>query len=61
MVTKPSRTNTYPVNIVSRAPWVSTSFAERGATDVTELRTVNEDVRFMLPGEIRSELAAQSA
>jgi 4-hydroxy-3-methylbut-2-enyl diphosphate reductase len=33
-------------------------FRERGATDVSELRTVDEDVRFMLPGEIRSELAA---
>jgi 4-hydroxy-3-methylbut-2-enyl diphosphate reductase len=33
-------------------------FRERGATDVSELRTVDEDVRFMLPGEIRKELAA---
>jgi 4-hydroxy-3-methylbut-2-enyl diphosphate reductase len=30
-------------------------FRERGATDVTELKTVEEDVRFMLPTEIRSE------
>jgi 4-hydroxy-3-methylbut-2-enyl diphosphate reductase len=32
-------------------------FRDRGATDVAELRTVDEDVRFMLPGEIRKELA----
>jgi 4-hydroxy-3-methylbut-2-enyl diphosphate reductase len=32
-------------------------FRERGATDVSELRTVHEDVRFMLPKEIREELA----
>jgi 4-hydroxy-3-methylbut-2-enyl diphosphate reductase len=32
-------------------------FRERGATDISELRTVDEDVRFMLPGEIRKELA----
>src|SRR5690242_16100814 len=31
-------------------------FRERGATDVSELETVKEDVRFMLPGEIRKEL-----
>jgi 4-hydroxy-3-methylbut-2-en-1-yl diphosphate reductase len=35
-------------------------FRERGAEDVSELRTVHEDVRFMLPKEIREELAAQS-
>jgi 4-hydroxy-3-methylbut-2-enyl diphosphate reductase len=34
-------------------------FRERGATDVSELRTVDEDVRFMLPKEIRTELAAR--
>jgi 4-hydroxy-3-methylbut-2-enyl diphosphate reductase len=33
-------------------------FRERGAEDVSELRTVEEDVRFMLPGEIREALAA---
>ena len=32
-------------------------FRERGADDVSELRTVDEDVRFMLPKEIRDELA----
>jgi 4-hydroxy-3-methylbut-2-en-1-yl diphosphate reductase len=32
-------------------------FRERGAEEVSELRTVDEDVRFMLPKEIRSELA----
>jgi 4-hydroxy-3-methylbut-2-en-1-yl diphosphate reductase len=32
-------------------------FRERGAGEVSELRTVDEDVRFMLPKEIRSELA----
>jgi 4-hydroxy-3-methylbut-2-enyl diphosphate reductase len=31
-------------------------FRERGATDVSELRTIDEDVRFMLPKEIRTEL-----
>jgi 4-hydroxy-3-methylbut-2-en-1-yl diphosphate reductase len=35
-------------------------FRERGVTEVGELRTVHEDVRFMLPGEIRKELAATS-
>ena len=33
-------------------------FRERGAEDVSELRTVHEDVRFMLPKEIREEIAA---
>jgi len=33
-------------------------FRERGAADVSELRTVHEDVRFMLPKEIREELRA---
>jgi 4-hydroxy-3-methylbut-2-en-1-yl diphosphate reductase len=32
-------------------------FRERGADDVGELRTVHEDVRFMLPKDIRTELA----
>jgi 4-hydroxy-3-methylbut-2-enyl diphosphate reductase len=36
-------------------------FRDRGAGEVSELRTVDEDVRFMLPGEIRSELAASGA
>jgi 4-hydroxy-3-methylbut-2-enyl diphosphate reductase len=31
-------------------------FRERGADDVSELRTVHEDVRFMLPKEIRDEV-----
>ncbi|MFL5907937.1 MAG: 4-hydroxy-3-methylbut-2-enyl diphosphate reductase [Solirubrobacterales bacterium] len=35
-------------------------FRERGATDVSELRTVDEDVRFMLPGKIRAELAGSA-
>ena len=35
-------------------------FRERGAEDVSELRTVDEDVRFMLPGEIREALAAKA-
>ena len=34
-------------------------FRERGAEDVSELRTVDEDVRFMLPKEIREEIAAR--
>jgi 4-hydroxy-3-methylbut-2-en-1-yl diphosphate reductase len=32
-------------------------FRDRGADDISELRTVDEDVRFMLPKEIREELA----
>jgi 4-hydroxy-3-methylbut-2-en-1-yl diphosphate reductase len=36
-------------------------FRERGAADVSELRTVDEDVRFMLPKKIRTELAAAKA
>jgi 4-hydroxy-3-methylbut-2-en-1-yl diphosphate reductase len=36
-------------------------FKERGVTDVSELETVKEDVRFMLPGEIRAELAGSGA
>src|SRR4051794_24628223 len=35
-------------------------FRERGAQDVSELRTVHEDVRFMLPKETRDELAARA-
>ncbi len=34
-------------------------FRDRGADDVSELRTVHEDVRFMLPRELREELAAR--
>jgi 4-hydroxy-3-methylbut-2-en-1-yl diphosphate reductase len=33
-------------------------FRERGADDISELRTVHEDVRFMLPKEIREAVAA---
>jgi 4-hydroxy-3-methylbut-2-enyl diphosphate reductase len=33
-------------------------FRERGTSDVSELEVVREDVRFMLPKEIRKELAA---
>jgi 4-hydroxy-3-methylbut-2-en-1-yl diphosphate reductase len=33
-------------------------FEGRGASEVSELRTINEDVRFMLPGDIRKELTA---
>jgi 4-hydroxy-3-methylbut-2-en-1-yl diphosphate reductase len=35
-------------------------FRERGADEVSELRTVDEDVRFMLPKEIREELAERA-
>jgi 4-hydroxy-3-methylbut-2-enyl diphosphate reductase len=35
-------------------------FRGRGASEVSELRTVNEDVRFMLPKEIREELASRA-
>jgi 4-hydroxy-3-methylbut-2-enyl diphosphate reductase len=37
-----------------------TYFHERGTDDVSELRTVDEDVRFMLPKTIRTELAARA-
>ena len=36
-------------------------FRERGADDVGELRTVHEDVRFMLPKEIRPPAPAASS
>jgi 4-hydroxy-3-methylbut-2-enyl diphosphate reductase len=36
-------------------------FRARGAGDVSELKTVDEDVRFMLPGEIRTALAGSGA
>jgi 4-hydroxy-3-methylbut-2-enyl diphosphate reductase len=36
-------------------------FRERGTTDVAEFQVVQEDVRFMLPREIRRELAAAKA
>jgi 4-hydroxy-3-methylbut-2-enyl diphosphate reductase len=35
-------------------------FQERGPVDVEELHVVPEDVRFMLPKEIRQALAAAS-
>jgi 4-hydroxy-3-methylbut-2-en-1-yl diphosphate reductase len=35
-------------------------FRDRGAEDVAELRTVDEDVRFMLPKKIRTELAGRA-
>ena len=35
-------------------------FRERGTEDVSEFEVVQEDVRFMLPKEIRRELAAQA-
>jgi 4-hydroxy-3-methylbut-2-en-1-yl diphosphate reductase len=38
-----------------------TFFKERGADDVSELRTVNEDVRFMLPTDVRRALQAREA
>ena len=36
-------------------------FRARGTTDVSEFQVVQEDVRFMLPREIRRELAAAGA
>jgi 4-hydroxy-3-methylbut-2-enyl diphosphate reductase len=36
-------------------------FRGRGTEEVSELRTVEEDVRFMLPKEIRAELAARGS
>ncbi|MQA74867.1 MAG: 4-hydroxy-3-methylbut-2-enyl diphosphate reductase [Solirubrobacterales bacterium] len=35
-------------------------FRARGAGEVTELRAIDEDVRFMLPKRIRTELAARA-
>ncbi len=35
-------------------------FRERGTTDVTEFEVVQEDVRFMLPKEIRKAMAARA-
>jgi 4-hydroxy-3-methylbut-2-en-1-yl diphosphate reductase len=35
-------------------------FRERGTDDVSEFEVVQEDVRFMLPKEIRKELAARA-
>jgi 4-hydroxy-3-methylbut-2-enyl diphosphate reductase len=35
-------------------------FRARGADDVSELNAVDEDVRFMLPKKIRTELAARA-
>ncbi len=36
-------------------------FRARGTDDVSELRAIDEDVRFMLPKQIRTELAAAGA
>ncbi|MBA2515438.1 MAG: 4-hydroxy-3-methylbut-2-enyl diphosphate reductase, partial [Solirubrobacterales bacterium] len=36
-------------------------FRERGTKDVSEFRVVQENVRFMMPKEIRKALAAQTA
>jgi len=36
-------------------------FKSRGTTEVDELRAIDEDVRFMLPKTIRTELAAANA
>ena len=34
-------------------------FKQRGAESISELKTVDEDVRFMLPGKIRRDLVAR--
>jgi 4-hydroxy-3-methylbut-2-en-1-yl diphosphate reductase len=47
-----------PEELVARLVQV---FRDRGATDISELTTVQEDVRFMLPTKIRRELAAADA
>ena len=36
-------------------------FRRRGTEDVAELRAIDEDVRFMLPKQIRVDLAAAGA
>jgi 4-hydroxy-3-methylbut-2-enyl diphosphate reductase len=46
-----------PEELVKR---LVTWFRERGTTDVEEFDVVQEDVRFMLPKDIRRELAARS-
>ena len=46
-----------PEELVER---LVTFFRERGTEDVSELRTVEEDVRFMLPKKIRDEVAARA-
>ncbi|MEA2484867.1 MAG: 4-hydroxy-3-methylbut-2-en-yl diphosphate reductase, partial [Thermoleophilaceae bacterium] len=46
-----------PEELVKR---LVTWFQERGTDDVEEFDVVQEDVRFMLPKEIRRELAARS-
>ena len=35
-------------------------FRQRGTEEVSEFEVVQEDVRFMLPKEIRKELAARA-
>ena len=47
-----------PEELVER---LVTFFEDRGATDVSELRTVNEDVRFMLPTKVRRALKARDS
>ena len=47
-----------PEELVER---LVTFFEDRGATDVSELRTVNEDVRFMLPTKVRRALQARDS
>ena len=34
-------------------------FRERGTEDVSELRAMDENVRFMLPKKVRDEIAAR--
>jgi len=46
-----------PEELVQR---LVTFFRDRGTKDVSEFEVVQEDVRFMLPREIRRELAARA-
>src|SRR5205823_13708835 len=46
-----------PEELVKR---LVTWFRDRGTTDVEEFDVIQEDVRFMLPKEIRRELAARA-
>jgi 4-hydroxy-3-methylbut-2-enyl diphosphate reductase len=46
-----------PEELVKR---LVTWFKERGTTDVEEFQVIQEDVRFMLPKDIRRELATRS-
>jgi uncharacterized zinc-type alcohol dehydrogenase-like protein len=49
------------VQTYNSADSIAEFFRQRGTTDVSEFEVVQEDVRFMLPKEIRKALAAAGA